>query len=160
MGPQIELSFTPEEDRISVVRRFVEKFYEAVISDEDAVSRIAITAHELLENAAKYSSDGRARLRIELEYGAITDLVRVTLSNRANRGCIEELKTLFDEMGRFANAFAFYQNVMRRSAKRTEGSGLGLARILVEAEMKLSLQLDDDQVVLKAETEIAKQVAA
>ena len=44
---------------VSPTRRIIEAKLGPVLEDEDAIFRVAMTAHELLENAAKYASDGR-----------------------------------------------------------------------------------------------------
>jgi two-component sensor histidine kinase len=156
--PLIELCFTPREESITAVRRSVAHYYEALIGDGDAAARIGMTAHELLENAAKYSTDGFACLAVKVDQG--TDCVSVTLTNRATRRAQQELKALFDEMDQHPDALTFYQALMTRTGRRRNGSGLGLGRILVEAEMKLSLDLQDDQVVIRAEMELVNKEAA
>jgi anti-sigma regulatory factor (Ser/Thr protein kinase) len=158
--PSIELAFSPEEDKITLVRRFVEQFSEKIIGDEDAAARIAMTAHELLENAAKYSTDGVARLSIHVEHRATSDQVQVILINHGRPEAIKELQAIFDEMSKFTSSFAFYQSLMTRTGKHRRGSGLGLGRIMVEGEMRLRLELRNNEVVIRAETELLKEVAA
>jgi hypothetical protein len=156
--PLLELCFSPREETINAVRRSVAHYYGTVIGDHDAAARIGMTAHELLENAAKYSTDGFACLAVHHEAGAT---VSVTLTNRAPEASIRELRALFDEMERHPTALDFYQSLMTRTGRRRAGSGLGLGRILVEADMKLSLDLQDDQVVvIRAEMALPDEEAA
>ncbi len=49
----IELRFSPSPELIPVVRRFVSAFYERLLSQADAASRLALATHELLENTCK-----------------------------------------------------------------------------------------------------------
>jgi anti-sigma regulatory factor (Ser/Thr protein kinase) len=158
--PSIDLAFSPVDDKITLVRRFVEQFSEKIIGDEDAAARIAMTAHELLENAAKYSTDGVARLTIHVEHRADRDDVQVILINHGRAEAIQELKAIFDEMSKFTSSFSFYQSLMTRTGKRRAGSGLGLGRIMVEGEMRLSLELRNEEVVIRAQTELLKEAAA
>jgi hypothetical protein len=153
----IELCFTPNEDSITAVRRSLARYYQVVSGDEDVAARIAMAAHELLENAAKYSSDGFACLTVLLDRAA--ECLSVTLANRAPEESIRELRALFDQMETFPTAEAFYQSLMTHSGRRRIGSGLGLGRIMVEGEMKLSLDLRDDQVVIRAELDLENKAA-
>src|SRR5947209_8429255 len=75
-----ELNFRPNVALVSVVRRFVNEFYQRFLSDPDATSRLALATHELLENAVKYSKDGETTIRIELEHST-PKVVRLELKN-------------------------------------------------------------------------------
>ena len=44
----------------------------------------------------------------------------------------------------------FYTQLMRESATRNEGSGLGLARVWAEADFDLDLKTEGDQVTITA----------
>jgi hypothetical protein len=48
------------------------------------------------------------------------------------------------------DAFDYYQQVMRKNAKRREGSGLGLARICAEAEMAIDCEVEEDRISIRA----------
>src|SRR5689334_5183637 len=56
----LDLPLTVSPAIVSPTRRLLESKLAPVLDDEDAVFRVAMTAHELLENAAKYASDGKA----------------------------------------------------------------------------------------------------
>jgi hypothetical protein len=144
-----ELVFRPSIDLISITRDFVVAFYTRVVEDQDTAYRLALVTHELLENAAKYSTDGEAALFVELDTNADTVTVRAT--NRATVERIAILEELFAEIAAAPNAHSLYMDAMRRSVQRASGSGgLGLARIWAEGEMQLSLVRDDDRVELRA----------
>jgi two-component sensor histidine kinase len=51
-----ELRFQPTVTTVSTTRKFVAMLCQALCPDADAVSRIALAVHELLENALKYGS--------------------------------------------------------------------------------------------------------
>jgi anti-sigma regulatory factor (Ser/Thr protein kinase) len=159
MNADLELTLSPGEERISLVRRFVEQYYEKVLDDEDAVARIAMAAHELLENAAKYSTNGVARMRIEVAPNGTGDRVRLVLRNHGDPDAVAQVRSAFDEMRTFDDPFVWYQTLMRRTAKRRAGSGLGLARIAAEGEMKLDLELAGDEICICAETIVARRNA-
>jgi len=147
-----ELSFRPNVELISIVRRFVSDFYERMVEDRDAVSRMALATHELLENAVKYSSDGATDLSITFAPGDPSSMVSIRLSNRASAENIAGIADIFADMEKQADPFAHYQAVMAKSAKRKVGSGLGLVRVRAEGEMTMSHTIEDDRVTILAQT--------
>jgi hypothetical protein len=150
-GPAfIELRVQPSIELISIVRRFVTAFYDEILNDPDATSRIALATHELLENAVKYSTDNSTTLSIEVTRGESARLVTVKIRNVAQANHVERLEALFREMRASSDAADFYQKTMRKNAHRSDGSGLGLARIRAEAEMDLSYELEGGHVVIVA----------
>ncbi|MDI1478334.1 hypothetical protein [Polyangium sp. y55x31] len=155
-----ELTFRPNVELISIVRRFVSDFYERMIEDRDTVSRMALATHELLENAVKYASDGVTFLSITFEPGETSSTVSIRLVNRANAEHIAALATIFEEMSRHDDPFAYYQIAMARSAKRKVGSGLGLVRVRAEGEMTMSHTIEDDRVTILAQTTVAARRSA
>jgi hypothetical protein len=148
-APSFELLFRPSVDLISVVRGFVVDFYARVIDDPDTAHRLALVTHELLENAAKYSTNGEAALFVELD--PHNDAVTVRTANRATASRIAVLVKTFAEITAARDAQALYLEAMRRSAEKVSGSGgLGLARIWAEGDMELRLVQDGDRVEIHA----------
>ena len=146
--PSFSLIFRPSVYLISLVRQFVENFYAKVIGDPNVVSRLALTTHELLENAAKYSADGSTSLYVEVDSKRGSVLVRT--ANPASDAEIDSLKTWFAEISS-GSAPALYAEMMRRSAVKKMGSGgLGLARIWAEGEMEMELIIDGSTVQIVA----------
>ena len=119
----VELSFRPNIELISVVRRFVSDFYARFFEDADATSRVALATHELLENAVRYSTDGETRIRIEVQADAQPSHVAIKTWNRASEKHIDSVAKLFDEMNSSADAFSHYQKLMRRRSPRGRGWG-------------------------------------
>jgi hypothetical protein len=147
----LDLSIWREMGTVSIIRRFVEELYEQVFDDRDVVSRIALAAHELLENAVKYSYDGEARIRIGLAEHGTTTRVAIEVTNHATADDLRTLRTAIAEMDGAGDPLVHYQTLLRRSAKRRDGSGLGLARVVAEGEMSLALAVEEDRVSLRAE---------
>jgi hypothetical protein len=147
-----ELSFSPNGSLVSTVRRFVEEFYDQILADGELVSKLAVATHEILENAVRYSSDGNTNIRVGVARES-SDRVRVAIStkNKSNPKHLAALTATIDEMASAPDAGVYYQMLMRRSAKRTDGSGLGLGRIHAETDMTLSYRIDEDNVHLCAE---------
>src|SRR3954463_920520 len=78
-----EISFEKRPELVSIVRRFVTDFYDRTLANPDATSRVALATHELLENAVKYSRDGRAKVRIQVTGDEHRVQVRIRTKNRA-----------------------------------------------------------------------------
>jgi hypothetical protein len=149
----IRLDFQPYVELISSARRFVSDFCDAYVSDPDAVSRVALTTHELLENVVKYSSDGITTMEIELSAETEGEaLLRIRARNRAAPERVEELVRLVSELEAAEDPLAMYLQVMMQSATREVGSGLGLARIRAEGEMDIHCDVEGDEVTIVAQT--------
>jgi hypothetical protein len=145
-----ELSFSPNVALIATVRRFVAEFYNKVLHDRDVTSRLVVATHELLENAVRYSVDGQSTIRIGVQ--RVHESVSVTIETR-NKTAVENVASLtglLDEMKASTDRGAFYQVLMKRSSKRTDGSGLGLGRIHGESELDLACEIDGTTVTLRA----------
>ncbi len=151
-----ELTFRPSPDLVSVVRRFVSDFYAKVFESQDDASRVALATHELLENAVKYSSGGDASIRINVAEAGPLAQVQIRTCNQARPEDVACVRRQIEEMKSAENRFDYYQELMRTNAQRSDGSGLGLARVHAEAEMDMSLEhCDEGQVTLVAQTIVA-----
>jgi hypothetical protein len=150
----MSLAFRPGIDLISSTRRFVTDFFDGVVADPDASSRVAMTIHELLENVFKYSVDGCAKVDIALGDRAEQKVVRILSTNRASVDRLHELTRRLDELSGAEDPVKLYYRIIAQSAKRKEGSGLGLARIRAEGEMDLSYMIEGDQITIVAETPV------
>jgi hypothetical protein len=155
-----ELRFSPNLRLITTVRRFVSEFYMEVLGDADATSRLTVATHELLENAVKYSSDGYTSVTIGVACADGQTVVTIETKNLAGDVNRSALRETLSELERSASPMEFYQMLMRRTAKRAEGSGLGLGRIHAEADMNISCQIDGETVVLRAQTRVETKRAS
>jgi len=147
-----ELEFTPNLRLVPIVRRFVSDFYGAVFEDEEVISRLALSTHELMENAIQHNSGGDAHLLVELRDVAGEKHISVRIGNPTSPERIAKLSRLLEAMDRAPDPFQFYLQLMGQSAKQAEGSGLGLTRIRVEGEMQLSHTVKGEWVEITAST--------
>jgi hypothetical protein len=126
---------------VSPTRRLIEAKLAPALGDDDAVFRVAMAAHELLENAAKYASDGKARLVLEVSPQGPDAAVRVAVTNNASEENIRNLRMCYAEMNAAADPMAHYFALMRRNAREGALSRLGLARIRAEGEMDIAVDI-------------------
>jgi len=150
----VELKFCPSPELIPIVRRFVSAFYERLLSHADAASRLALATHELLENTVKFSVDGVSSIHLGMVPQDNATEVSIRTWNRSRERDRANVAAIVDEMNASDDPFDYFQQVMRRNAKRRDGSGLGLARICAEAEMSLSCEVKGDELCLIARTSL------
>jgi hypothetical protein len=148
--PYFHLVFRPNIKLVSTVRRFSGEFYRRVLVDQELSSRLALATHELLENAVAYATDPETSIRIEVE----NDVLTVKTWNRSTFERITHLRQLLDDLASAESPDAFYQKMLLKSVGRTDGSGLGLARVRAEAEMNIAYEIDKDHVCILATTQI------
>ena len=146
--PYFQVSFRPNVRLVSTVRRFTEEFYQRMLGDHEISEKVALATHELLENAVAYASDDETGVRVELTGEHLV----VKTWNRTSPERLESLKSAIDEMNSVDDADAYYQVMMKKTAYRTDGSGLGLARIRAEAEMAITYEVMTDRVCIEART--------
>lgn len=154
---ETDLHIWPDENLVSVTRRFFEEVYEHVTRDFETVRRIALAAHELLENAVKYGDGNPARLQVSWSRSDEGGNLCVRVTNSATPENQTALRAWFAEKDATDDAFAHYQALMRRSAKASS-SGLGLARICAEGDLALTLEVEGDRVSLCARGETGERV--
>ena len=157
----IDLNFRSDAMCASSIRTLVTNYFTPMFTDPDVVERIALAAHELAENATLYTCDENSRIRIELQRDGENGLIRISTWNRADAKDMVALRQFFDEMRTFPDPFTFYQVLLRRTAKRNDGSGLGLARIEAEADMTVNyVEPEENVLCIEAHVAVPIQVCA
>jgi two-component sensor histidine kinase len=152
-----DLCIDPNPRFVSVVRRFVEAALDRLLADPEAVFRISMSAHELMENAAKYSIGNRTVLRVSYQRADEGARVSLYLSNETTPEHIDRLKVRVQAITDAVDPFVHYQALMRQTARAVDESGLGLARIRAEGEMDLGLEVRGNTVALIADTRLTKE---
>lgn len=153
-----ELVFRPNVRLVSLVRRFVSEFYCEILEEPDAVSRLALATHELLENAVKYSIDGCTSLSIAVDQEE-PRRVTIRISNRASEANITTVSGVLSDLRASGDPFGHYQELMAKSVQLADGSGLGLARVHAEGEMTMSHSVHGDEICIQAHTHIGASAA-
>jgi hypothetical protein len=150
----IRFDYRPRVRLIASTRALVTDLCEQLLDDADATSRVAMTAHELMENVAKYASEGEGSVEVELSQRNGQHYVQVCTRNRASVEQRATLQHVIGELRRAADPIAYYDTVIAKSA-RSKGSGLGLARIRAEGKMELDLAIEGDEVTISAQASLA-----
>jgi hypothetical protein len=141
---QLDGEFTIEQ--VPEVRLFVERLH-ASIPDDDVVARVSMAAHELFENAVKFTSDGVASLKVEVARNP--QRVVITTRNRAHSDHLADLRQMGARLREATDMMAFYIDLMRTAPKAR--GGLGIGRVAAEAEMEVAIDVEDDIVTIRAE---------
>jgi len=154
----IRFDYRPRVRLIASTRAMVTDLCEQVLDDADATARVAMAAHELMENVAKYASGGEGSMEVELSERDGQSHVQVSTKNRASAEQREILRHVIGELRSAVDPVAYYDAVIAKSA-RSKGSGLGLARIRAEGNMDVELSIDGDEVTISAQTSLAVRAA-
>lgn len=146
----LDLQCSPALEQVSSIRMFLENYCAPLLNDRDLVDRMAIAIHELLENASKYSARGWARLCVAVTPASSGPKLSIKVFNVPAAAHVEGLRAIMADVMRAADPQEAYQDVIAASALRSEGSGLGLARIRAEAGMSLSLTFEEEYACIEA----------
>jgi anti-sigma regulatory factor (Ser/Thr protein kinase) len=149
-GLLLDLRLKPALEQVSAVRVFLETFLSPLVTNPDLLARMTIAAHELLENAAKYSAAPSARVRVGLQHFAHWCEAWVEVSNLGRPEHVDDLIMTVEELEDPTTAAEMYQIDMVCSALKGNESGLGLARIRAELEMQIDAEVSGQSVRLRA----------
>jgi hypothetical protein len=153
----IRFDYRPRVRLIASTRALVMDLCHQLL-DDDATSRVAMTAHELMENVAKYSAGGEGSVAVELSEKNGQSYVQVSTKNRASVEQREILRQLIGELRRAVDPIAYYDSVIVKSL-RSKGSGLGLARIRAEGKMDVDLSIEGEEVTISAHASVAARTS-
>ena len=155
MRSLIDLKFRPTQELLGPMRALLTELFKSESMEEDAVYRLGIALHELLENVMKYSADGVAHLTAEVGGTGERTFVSLRVSNQCEAGRLSDLKGEFDSLRSNPDPEAYYLALMLKNARRRVGSGLGLARIWAEAQMDLRCEIAGSMATIVAQSPIA-----
>jgi hypothetical protein len=154
---ELEITLSVDLRAVPYVRRFIGGWFSGVLNDEEATWRAELACHELLENAVKCAITSTATLAISIidddEYR------RLIVSTRNYSSLADQIVLQRDiaELRTAGDPQAHYQTLMRETAARVEGSGLGLARVRAEAEMELDTYAANGMVTVVAHTTLRRR---
>lgn len=152
------LQLQPRSGMVSIVRRFVEETFEKIVGDADAVFRVSLAVHELLENAAKYAVGDTTNLTVHFESDGAGAHIRLTNQTTPER--LARLRTFVSEIQSTDSPLVLYHSMMRRTLNVVGESGLGLVRIRAEAGLDLALEVEGTRVTVIASCPPARRPSA
>jgi hypothetical protein len=138
---------------LTAIRRFVNEVVASVVRDEGLASRLALTTHELLENAVKYTVNPKRPVTLQL-CAMENRQMRVTVLNASSQPLYVSLKERIHQISEAPDPMAYYQRLILESMELAAGSGLGLGRLRAEAQMELGCELVGDMLAVTACTTI------
>jgi anti-anti-sigma factor len=144
----VEIAFRADVKRIALIRKFVTGFYAHFLADPDVAPRVAMAAHELLENCLKCTTTGEAAIRIAFENGALV----IRTVNPASAENAAKAEASLQALASAGDLPAHLASLLVRKSESATGAGVGFARIAVEAEMALSAQFDGGLLKISGRT--------
>ena len=152
-GGTAELRFPPRKGFVTVAADFAKAFCAEHTEDSELLARVQLAAHELAENVVKYSTGEICVMRVECEPSAMPGqapgTLWITTENEVAPGPLQAADRYLSQLEQAQNADMFYDAQIAESAKRTNGSGLGLARIRSEALMEISHRAQEGQLMVR-----------
>lgn len=148
MRDYLKLQLTPAWELVNSTREYVLAMLTHTMGDAAMASQVALAAHELVENAMKYSAPGqKIRLHIEERAGSVV----ITVENDARK---EDIANLISEVTAVCDAkdpMAYYRGKIEQAITRTDGRAcLGLARIRFESQMQIKWAVSGRRVRISA----------
>jgi anti-sigma regulatory factor (Ser/Thr protein kinase) len=147
-----EFSFKPKAELVSVVRRFLKDFFGRVLNNPEAVSRMTLAAHELLENAVKYAESGETSIHVRIGTEGESTRISIRTRNCTSGNNLRVVCDTIDELKSAADPLHHYLSVMQRTCDCVGTSGLGLARIRAETDMEIDWSIQGNQLIVTVET--------
>jgi hypothetical protein len=141
----VDLKFVAHWELINTAREFLLAFFQIALCDAAVAGAVSLAAHELMENAIKYSPDVEAHIEGEIDDDG---RIRISIENRATAEAARQLVAEVEATNAAPDPLAWYRRKMEESLTRGDGkSGLGLARIRCEARMSIECAVTDEHVV-------------
>lgn len=157
---------------VGLMRRFVADFHDEIVLGEDSpqrgctpwASQLSMAAHELVENALNYGTEGETNFSITIDPDPEDPencyAVRMKTRNRADPRQHAIVSEMLRDLNAAEDPFSFYLGLMAETAQRADGSGLGLARVRVEAEMEVTCVIDGEELEIQAHARILRPAEA
>ena len=163
LGEEVMLCFPPRKSYVAPATDFVTCFCSEHTADKATLSRVQLAAHELSENVVKYAADEACTLRVrtdrsDADDGAVS--LSITTENAVHPDALTRVEAYLCALEAAVNPDQFYDEQIAETAKRANGSGLGLARIRSEAAMDIRHHSQDGRLRITATVILPSEGAA
>ena len=146
------LRIEPVWEMIDPVREFLLRFLSDTLKDEALGAQVCVAAHELMENAVKYSQEDWIAVETTLQPGRLM----VAVENPAHPAHLPVLLAEVRAAQAAPDPMAYLQQKIRAACERQDGkSCVGLARVRCEAGMSLDCQVRGGVVRVVALRDVA-----
>lgn len=153
----LEFGQPPPQCVAANTRELLEELFLGLIG-ADTASRVAMVAHELIENIAKYATSGACRFEASANLCEPSGVqLRIAATNRASERSLAELTAILDDIATSTEPDSLYVRYMEASVSRGHGSKLGLVRVRAEGEMHMRYELAGSIITLFAESVVARR---
>ena len=152
-GEEVMLCFPPRKSYVAPATDFVTCFCSEHTLDKATLSRVQLAAHELSENVVKYAADQECSVRVRTDRDVTSDgavSLSITTENAVLPDALRRVEAYLSALEAATNPDAFYDEQIAETAKRANGSGLGLARIRSEAAMDIRHHSHDGRLRITA----------
>jgi hypothetical protein len=137
--PLVFMRFRPAWAYIDGIREFGRFFCETTFRNSDAAERARVVLQETLENAVKYSTSG-PESELELSISARGEELEIAVTSLPEPEHLGALKDEIDRINKTDPAQAYIEAIERAAEAPGGASRLGLARMRLEGNVKLSVE--------------------
>lgn len=143
----LDLSFGPKWENISIIRVFINDMLSiGIIAKQDATN-VSTAVSELMENIVKYTSAGGAL--ISLKKNTNLGMISLCMSNVCTKEDAEKFENIYTDIIQGSPKDA-YKKRMINSMKNEKLSQLGLARIRYECKGEITYDISDNLADVKS----------
>src|ERR1700738_2698386 len=114
----VDLQLAPHWELMDPTRESLLSFLALTLHDDDAAARLSMAAHELMENAVKYSPDDEIFIRLDVHQDGPFG---IAVENRALADHIPVVVAAIKEIKEATDLSAYYRIKIEESCTRTDG---------------------------------------
>ncbi len=149
MRDYLKLQMSPAWELVNATREYLLSMLTHTLGDAALAGQVALAAHELIENAIKYSHAQAPKIRLDVVERA--GAIAITVENEGRK---EDIASLISEITAVCEAkdpMAYYRQKIDLAISRTDGRAcLGLARIRFESQMQITWSIAGRRVRVTA----------
>jgi|SRR6187399_1201949 len=156
----VTLTALPNSRLVAALSALVAEFCQGLVADPAVVARFYMAAQELAENLVKYSVGREVRLAASLTGTHQNAELRLCATNRSTARQLDAVERCLTALVEARDPTQYYDSLIRASAPKSEGSGLGLARLRAEGELTVDYSIDGDQLTITVHASVEPRKGA
>lgn len=155
----VTLTALPNSRLVAAVSALVAEFCRGFVADPAVVGRFHMAAQELAENLVKYSTGREVRLAASFTTTPKNAELRLCATNRCTSGQLGQVESCLAALVNAKDPAQHYDGLIRASAPKDAGSGLGLARLRAEGDLIVDYSIDGDQLTIAVHASVEPRKA-